>query len=241
MSVRLTLNCLILMCRGARTAPFLIGSVLVLSGISPSCFAKAPTKTTGNIQAWSITQNEKAWGTMKLLVTKERLKLTDVVRKYSILVCKPDYDIFYFAENRKVYSVCPIKDYKGGFVQRISSFSGATGKIDRFKFKGQVTDLCGVKAKVYDPEYDVGKHHWQFLSAKDIEIAPPISRFLSIFYDFPDVHEVILRQVKGTNKKRIGLDTTEVKKVNIPLSEFDRPVGYKKVSAETVIFTITDF
>lgn len=141
----------------------------------------------------------------------------------------PDYEVSIYSKKVKQFCQAPCEVFLKKY--------GAKGGV-KFVEKGDRTGtIAGMKANQFFLSRKDGKatqHLREIWATSELKVEPTLVKILWAMCGAPGGQGVPLKMARilGPGKQQIMLETTKIKKIEVPPKVYTRPVGYKRVADE---------
>jgi hypothetical protein len=186
--------------------------------------AGAGTETTEKV--WLLSQSMQGVGDCNAYIGKNKLRIDDLTRHYSIIALDSSGQMTAFAPAQKLIYEGKLSQYKGLVSNRLGVFFGTQKDEQNWQRSGQER-IAGLQTIKYVPVRDA--RHRAYWVTQEIKTAKPLLRFLSTYYDLPSFEAIPIQCFEGRHKTRVKLSTASAKLTNVPSKIFTTPKGFKKV------------
>jgi len=202
---------------------------------------------------WLLVQNHCDRGKMTIYVSPDAVKVISERCGYHLLTRGPKWTVYCFRPDEKTVWTGPMTQFCGNVLYNPTVLPGKNRTV--LKAAGTGT-LAGVKYTKYkSPGFSRETEY----GADDIAVNPMIAEFFGRFYDCPDVGKVLLYRINDHGQGRsttlnekgqwlardlgtdlrggaiVEIETQSVRKVNYKASDFDIPMGYRKIADITSV------
>lgn len=192
--------------------------------------------------ALHVDYNFRDWGDLDVVILKDRMRIHDKLRSWTIILNKPDWRITCFSVKRKTIATMPFTEFRMALGERLGMMTA--GDVDPTHWKKVGPALVnGIKTIRYDQAIapgDTRKPTAQMYVAAETPVNPKVAQFLSRFFDIPNFQALPVRCTKH-KVERLKLDTRTIRPCSFKESDFEIPKGYTKKRFEEVLFSQTSF
>jgi hypothetical protein len=207
-------------------SPTIVIFFLALLACAPAWAAEAP-KTKGPdrlVHCWRIEQENIYFGQCTIYACSEALKVTFINGKWMNICRAPAWELYVLNPGQKVYFHTPLDKWKANkFQLNVLNATGSelvpTHEIG--KIAGQF--VLQTISKVRGKQETLAKY-W---TARDLHFPDPIYHVLCGNDMAPQLHALPLKVVMNSSMLQNVVDTKSCVKVDLPLSFFDMPPGYR--------------
>jgi hypothetical protein len=202
---------------------------------------------------WLLKQWSTVAGSQEVLLTRSRMKIRNRDREVIMIVNAGNNTILTFSDQKKLYLVCPISDYKGPPTVRLLNILGLQERDFRTA-KASVGTAFGHRATIYnilpavghplaksrqegDPGYYASQVgcYWTF---DDLAVDKSLARTLCRSYAIMPIDKIPCRlEYKQFGHNVRGFYTSSCTRARVSQADFAVPAGYKMVRDESELIS----
>jgi hypothetical protein len=186
-----------------------------------------PAKSAGaskQLHCWRLEQSNAIFGECTIYACPEALKIVFKNGKWMNIARAPGWELFVFNPKEKIYSHTPLDKWKANTFH-FGLMNAASTKLVRTAHLQRIGGLWAVEMiPTGTAGQRVNERYWV---ARDLGLPDQISHVLCGNALLPQLHSVPLRVSMNTDAVQNTVDTTSSSQIDLPVTFFDIPTGYK--------------
>jgi len=225
-----------------------LAAVLATVEALPTMAAKpSPSSDSSNVE-YLFVQQQAFSGLHKIYWTPSALRIDCITQGYTIVMHAPDYQLYVFRDDDKVYRTSTLKEF-------FHDYPYNPNKADRYKLRAlklETTKKDGLSIVRYRKKENDGSMH-DLYTVESPAVATQVSDMLYAYYRMEPARGIVYRThwdhakplrtqpateswqnsvINGETSKSDIVRTTEVKKMTYNARDFECPKGYRSARRE---------